>query len=87
MTNEENLSYKEKNKLAWQNISKRWINMTDEERCVIVTRLYHAPTSFIPKDFMHEVYRWVIDGLMFERLEFPSLAEENRKRFKIVLPD
>lgn len=83
-TEAEEPTYEEIQKLKWKNYRKNWVCMTDSERCRIVYEMRHTTYHWIPKDFIMEVFDWLLTELEYERIEVTSVCERKRNQLKLV---
>ena len=83
-TEEEEPTYEEIQKLKWKNYRKNWCLMEDIERCRIVDEMRHTTYHWIPKDFIKEVFEWVLTELEYERIGITSICERKRNQLKLV---
>lgn len=78
------LTYEEKQRLKWKNIKKNWSILSDEERGEVAYQLLHTAYTWVPKQLIYEVFRWLVEGLQNERLEIVTLTEKKRSQFKLI---
>ena len=86
-TEEDEPSYEEVQKIKWKNYRKRWSVLDVDERCRIVQEMRHTSFTWIPKDFIYEVFDWLITELEYQRIAINYVCDRKRNQLKLVDSD
>ena len=78
------LTYEEKQKLKWKNIKKKWSILSDEERGEVAYQLLYTAYTWVPKQLIYDIFRWLVEGVQNERFDILTLTEKKRSQFKLV---
>ena len=78
------LTYEQKQKLKWKNIKRNWSLLSDEERGEVAYQLLHTAYTWVPKQLIYDVFRWLVEGVQNERFDILTLTEKKRSQLKLV---
>lgn len=69
----------------WNRRAEIWDNLSDEQKCVVVSDLYYTPCEYVGKELIYKCFQWLLTGLKMDRLEVNGdlenlrLAENNEE--------
>jgi len=72
------IPYAWEQQFKWSKIADNWDNLSDEQKCAVVSDLYYTPCEYVRKDLIYKCFQWLLTGLKMDRLEIHGDSENLR---------